>query len=99
MVSAGQRVYIITDPALVHEVLVVKNDKFEKAQLLRDAVGAFLGKGLLTNEGESWKRQRKLVQPAFHFSASKPMARRWPRRPHARSRTARDGETRDIRTT
>ena len=25
-----------------------------------------VGNGLLVNEGESWKRQRRLVQPAFH---------------------------------
>ena len=96
VVSAGQRVYIITDPALVHEVLVVKNDKFEKAQLLRDAVGAFLGKGLLTNEGESWKRQRKLVQPAFHFQRIEAYGTAMAEETTRTIAHWRDGETRDV---
>jgi cytochrome P450 len=33
---------------------------------LREAAGELLGNGLLTSEGEFWKKQRKLVQPAFH---------------------------------
>jgi cytochrome P450 len=61
------RVYVVTDPELVREMLVEKQDKFHKAQLLRDATGLFLGNGLLTSEGDFWKRQRKLAQPAFHF--------------------------------
>jgi cytochrome P450 len=67
MLIGDTRFYVVSDPAIAHQILVEKNDRFQKAQVLRDAVGGFLGNGLLTNEGDSWKRQRKLVQPAFHF--------------------------------
>ncbi len=50
------RVYIVTDPELVREMLVEKQDKFHKAKLLRNATGMFLGNGLLTSEGDFWKR-------------------------------------------
>jgi cytochrome P450 len=32
----------------------------------RSGLGNFLGLGLLTNDGDRWKQQRKLMQPAFH---------------------------------
>ncbi|MGH7302653.1 MAG: cytochrome P450 [Candidatus Rokuibacteriota bacterium] len=34
-----------------------------------DRIRPFLGDGLLTSEGEAWRRQRKLVQPSFHYDA------------------------------
>jgi cytochrome P450 len=60
------RYYQISDPELVREVLVEKADKFHKAWVLWSAVGPFIGNGLLVSEGDFWKRQRKLAQPAFH---------------------------------
>ncbi len=58
---------VITDPALAHEILVTRANEFHKAALLRDAVGTLIGNGLLTSEGDFWRRQRALAQPAFHF--------------------------------
>jgi len=59
-------IYVVSDPDLVHEILVERANLFHKAALVRDAVGSFAGNGLFTNEGDSWRRQRKLAQPAFH---------------------------------
>jgi len=58
--------YIITDPDLMHEILVDRPEEFYKLKLIKYALGPFLGNGLLTNEGDFWKKQRKLAQPAFH---------------------------------
>jgi len=58
--------YQITEPALIHEILVEKVDKFHKAARVRYALEAFAGNGIFLSEGEFWKRQRKLAQPAFH---------------------------------
>jgi cytochrome P450 len=59
-------IYTITDPELVHEMAVTRADEFHKGPLVRDATGWLVGNGLLLSEGDLWKRQRKLAQPAFH---------------------------------
>src|SRR5262245_41188160 len=58
--------HAIHHPDLVHEVLVTKAASFSKDRFIKNSLGPFIGKGLTVNEGESWKRQRKMVQPAFH---------------------------------
>jgi len=62
----GRRFLLVSDPDLVREVLVEKAELFPKAQRDVHILGKFLGKGLLTNAGDSHRRQRKLAQPAFH---------------------------------
>ena len=63
--AAHQHMYFLNSPALVQEVLVTKNGSFMKSRILQRAK-TLLGEGLLTNEGASHLRQRRLVQPAFH---------------------------------
>ena len=58
-------VVFVNHPDLVEEVLVNQNRKFIKHYRLRDATRT-LGQGLLISEGEFWRGQRKLAQPAFH---------------------------------
>jgi cytochrome P450 len=68
LVSArfGHRhVVFANHPDLVEEVLVNQNRKFIKHYRLRQTRRT-LGLGLLTSEGEFWRGQRKLAQPAFH---------------------------------
>ena len=55
----------VNHPDLVEEVLVNQNRKFIKHYRLRQTRRT-LGQGLLTSEGEFWRGQRKLAQPAFH---------------------------------
>lgn len=63
--AAHQHMYFLNSPALVQEALVTKNGCFIKSRILQRAK-SLLGEGLLTNEGASHLRQRRLVQPAFH---------------------------------
>jgi cytochrome P450 len=55
----------VNRPDYIESVLVTQNNNFVKSKDYR-AMRRVLGNGLLTSEGEFWRRQRKLIQPAFH---------------------------------
>jgi cytochrome P450 len=61
----NERFLLLSDPALVNEVLVTKQHAFRKGKALEGA-RVFLGNSLLVSEGEEHTRQRRLIQPAFH---------------------------------
>ena len=62
----GQPFYQLNHPDHVHHVLVENDTNYTKGAFLTEQFGEFIGKGLLLNEGDDWRRQRRLVQPAFH---------------------------------
>ncbi len=59
------RFYFFNHPDLIRDVLVTQHDKFHKGRALKRSK-RLLGEGLLTSEGEHYRRQRRLAQPAFH---------------------------------
>jgi len=61
----SRRAVILSHPDQIEEVLVTKNRHFVKHFALR-TTRRTLGNGLLTSEGDFWRRQRRLAQPAFH---------------------------------
>jgi cytochrome P450 len=60
----GHVAYLVSDPELLYELLITNRHKYRKNIRYRAAVELF-GHGLLLNEGDAWKRQRLLSQPAF----------------------------------
>jgi cytochrome P450 len=61
----GASAYVITDPACAHHVLVENWQNYVKGQIIK-RVAFLLGNGLMVSEGELWKKQRRMIQPAFH---------------------------------
>ncbi len=57
--------YMLTNPADIERVLVSEADIFRKPDFQSDALGDLLGDGLLLSEGETWRGQRQLTNPAF----------------------------------
>ena len=57
--------YVIHHPDDVKRVLVSNHRNYTKGLGL-DRVKILLGKGLMTSEGELWRRQRYMMQPLFH---------------------------------
>jgi len=61
----GRRLLLTTTPEDAKQVLQENNRNYVKS-LAYDVLKIFLGNGLLTSEGDFWRRQRRLAQPAFH---------------------------------
>ncbi|MBI5514599.1 MAG: cytochrome P450 [Deltaproteobacteria bacterium] len=59
------RYLVLHTPEGIHRVLVENARAYHKSPNYR-GLKLVLGNGLITSEGEFWKRQRKLAQPAFH---------------------------------
>lgn len=60
-----QDVYLVSNPDWIKDILVTNQTNFTKSRFLERAK-ILLGEGLLISEGEFHRRQRRLVQPAFH---------------------------------
>jgi cytochrome P450 len=56
----------VRDPALVNAINVTYWADFYKPDYIKLMWKPFLGNGLVPNDGESWKRQHKLILPGFH---------------------------------
>jgi cytochrome P450 len=61
----NRHIYFLNRPDLIEQILVSDYRSFIKGEALQVNRRIF-GNGLLTNEGDSWLRQRHLIQPAFH---------------------------------
>ncbi len=58
-------IVLVSHPDQIEEILVTNNKLFVKDKGTHD-LSVILGNGLLTSEGDFWRRQRRLAQPAFH---------------------------------
>ncbi|MFT3989351.1 cytochrome P450 [Aestuariivirga sp.] len=63
--TPGRRVYIANQPELVKRVLVDEAEGFPKAKVISDMLELLLGDSIFVSNGEVWKRQRRMMDPAF----------------------------------
>src|SRR5581483_5748139 len=64
---------LVSGPEDIHHVLVERPKAYRKSRGY-DGIKLVLGDGLLTSEGEQWRKQRKGMQPAFHHERVRKMA-------------------------
>lgn len=95
-VSLGpMKTTLLAHPDLVEQVLVTDNKRFQKDAFV-DNLRPVLGDGLLTSEGDFWRRQRRLAQPAFHRERIAGYGAIMIEYASALARTYRDGQIRAI---
>ena len=61
-----QNFVLINEPAFIEHILVANHQNYVKSRLARQILRPVLGNGLLISEGEFWRRQRRIMAPAFH---------------------------------
>ncbi|MFB6073706.1 MAG: cytochrome P450 [Haloarculaceae archaeon] len=59
-------IYQLSDPDLVKQVLVDRNERYVKGEVFDRTLEPVLGQGLLTSEGAFWREHRHRLEPAFH---------------------------------
>ncbi len=57
--------YLLAHPAAIEYVLHTNLKNYRKPDSFNHSVRLLAGNGILTSEGDFWRRQRRLVQPAF----------------------------------
>src|ERR1700741_5529532 len=62
----GVKQAVVTiNPVVIQDVLKTNSENYHKSEIQKKRMGHFLGKGLLTTEGEAWRTQRRLIQTGF----------------------------------
>jgi cytochrome P450 len=86
---------LFSDPALIEQVLIHQAKHFVKHFGLR-VFKPVLGNGLVTSEGDFWRRQRKLIAPAFVASRLAEYAQVMVEATGRMLESWREAETRDV---
>jgi cytochrome P450 len=63
--SRGVYNYVINHPDDIKHVLLSNHRNYTKGEGM-DRVKILLGNGIMTSEGDFWRRQRRMMQPSFH---------------------------------
>ena len=65
-IGPGKSVVFSRDAAFAKYCLQKNQRNYTKSPIQTKDLLKYVGRGLLTAEGEHWSKQRKLIQPAFH---------------------------------
>jgi len=60
-----RKILLVNDPAVVRRLLTAEADDYPKSDLMIGALKPLVGEGMFISQGETWKRQRRMLEPAF----------------------------------
>ncbi|GLV53567.1 cytochrome P450 [Dictyobacter sp. S3.2.2.5] len=93
--TGRDKVFFLAHPDDIRELLVVQHENFHKGHGVM-MLDRMLGNGLITNDGDSHRRQRRLVQPTFHRKRIAGYARSMAEAAQQQAHTWRDSQTVDM---
>ena len=56
---------LLNEPGAIKHVLVDNAENYHKTEITRRQLEPAVGRGLVTSEGETWRRHRRIMSPAF----------------------------------
>jgi cytochrome P450 len=59
------RSYLCNDPAIIKRVLSERPDDFPKSGRITEGLRPLLGRSVFVTNGDQWRRQRRIIDPAF----------------------------------
>ncbi|MBF4985208.1 cytochrome P450 [Nonlabens mediterrranea] len=62
----GLMIHFTCDEKITQHILQKNQKNYHKSSLQTEDLGKYIGHGLLTENGEKWRANRKLIQPAFY---------------------------------
>jgi cytochrome P450 len=65
-VGRARRVLLVNDPDTIEHILVSNAQNYRKSALQQRRIQPALGEGLLTAEGEAWRKARRIASPLFN---------------------------------
>ena len=65
-IGPGRRIVFTRDPETIRTILQKKQRNYAKSELQTRDLAKYIGHGILTSEGDFWRKHRKMIQPAFH---------------------------------
>lgn len=65
-IGLSKHIILSRDNEIAQQILLKNHKSYHKSKFQSIYLSKYLGKGLLTVDGDFWLKQRRLIQPAFH---------------------------------
>ncbi len=65
-ITPGVTFFLAAHPDHAEHILSQHQERYGKPDIFLKSMGLMQGQGLFTSEGNIWRKQRRLMQPAFH---------------------------------
>jgi cytochrome P450 len=62
---AGRHLVLAASPDAIRHIMITHADDYVRLPFGRRVLGPIVGRGLLVSEGDTWRRQRRAMAPAF----------------------------------